>query len=65
MSRAQGEIEHWEEYDYVIVNHALEPAIDAAHAILQSERLRRPRQHGLAAFVAQLHVPPVPQGASQ
>lgn len=64
MSRAQEEIGHWEEYDYVIVNHTLEPAIDAAHAILQSERLRRARQHGLAEFVTQLSLP-ANQGVSR
>ncbi len=54
MSKAAGEISHWPEYDYVIVNDD----IDAAHAkilsILMAERLKRARQIGLSDFVREL-----------
>ena len=53
-SKAAGEISHWPEYDYVIVNDD----IDVAHAkilsILMAERLKRARQIGLSDFVREL-----------
>ena len=52
MARASAEISHWGEYDYVVVNRELSAAIADVRAILAAERLRRPRQVGLAAFVA-------------
>ena len=51
MSRAAGEMSHWPEYDYVIVNRDIDQSIEQARAILTAERLRRDRQKGLAAFV--------------
>ena len=54
MAKANDEISHWAEYDYVVVNDDL----DAAHAkiatILQAERLKRTRQTGLHGFVGSL-----------
>jgi guanylate kinase len=51
MSKAESEMSHWAEYDYVVVNHHLDDSVEAVKAILQSERLKRRRQVGLAAFV--------------
>lgn len=52
MARASAEMSHWGEYDYVVVNQELSAALADVRAILAAERLRRPRQVGLAAFVA-------------
>ena len=54
MSRAADEMSHWPEYDYVIVNCALEESVARVRAILWAERLRRQRQPGLAEFVKRL-----------
>lgn len=51
MAQASGEISHWAEYDYVIVNHDLAESSRALRAILAAERLRRDRMSGLSAFV--------------
>ena len=51
MAKANEEMSHWSEYDYVIVNSFLERALQEAHEIIQAERLRRDRQSGLASFV--------------
>jgi guanylate kinase len=54
MAAAAAEIEHWDEYDYVIVNADLEQSEAALRAILAAERVRRARQTGLEAFVRQV-----------
>jgi guanylate kinase len=54
MAKAAGEISHWPEYDYVIVNDDLDPAHAKIKSILQAERLRRTRQIGLSDFVRDL-----------
>lgn len=51
VAAAAGEIVHWAEYDYVIVNHDLDASFAALCGILAAERHRRARQTGLAAFV--------------
>lgn len=51
---ARAEIEHWREYDYVIVNEDLQRTLGAVRAILAAERLRRARQSSLDSFVANL-----------
>jgi guanylate kinase len=51
MAAAAAEIEHWGEYDYVLINADLEASGAALGAILAAERLRRVRQTGLDAFV--------------
>jgi guanylate kinase len=51
LAAAAAEIEHWGEYDYVIVNADLEASVARLAAILAAERVRRERQTGLAAFV--------------
>ena len=52
MARAAAEIEHWDEYDYVVVNADVDEALAEIKCILAAERLRRDRQSGLDAFVA-------------
>jgi guanylate kinase len=54
MAKANDEISHWAEYDYIIVNRNLEEAKKQVRAILDAERLRRGRQTGLADFVKQI-----------
>jgi len=51
MAKAAGEMSHWAEYDYVVVNHDLERAFNDVRAILAAERLKRERQTGLSTFV--------------
>lgn len=52
MAAAAAEIEHWSEYDYVIVNADVEHSTAGLRSILAAERLKRERQSGLDAFVA-------------
>lgn len=54
LTNARSEMQHWREYDYVIVNEDLDTAFKSAQAIVQAERLRRDRRHGLFDFVANL-----------
>lgn len=54
MERALDEISHWDKYDYVIVNDSIESSLQKILYILQAERLKRSRQHGLGDFVATL-----------
>jgi guanylate kinase len=54
MAKSAEEMSHWPEYDYVIVNDTVEQSIAEAQAIVTAERLRRPRQTGLADFVDRL-----------
>jgi guanylate kinase len=51
MAKADGEISHWAEYDYVIVNDDLDRALANIGAVLAAEQLRRTRQIGLSGFV--------------
>lgn len=51
MAKAADEMSHWAEYDYVIINRDLDASVAAVNAILQSERLKRRRQIGIAEFV--------------
>jgi guanylate kinase len=54
MSKAADEMSHWAEYQYVIVNRALEDSVAKVQAILTAERLKRDRQSGLSEFVRDL-----------
>ena len=51
---ASNEIQHWQEYDYVVVNYDLVQSVEAVRSILAAERLRRARLTGLKAFVQNL-----------
>jgi guanylate kinase len=54
MGKAAGEMSHWPEYDYVIVNRDKPEAFAEVRAILAAERLKRERQIGLSDFVRAL-----------
>jgi guanylate kinase len=54
MAKSAEEMSHWPEYDYVIVNRAIEDSVAQVLAIVSAERLRRKRQVGLAGFVERL-----------
>jgi len=54
MAEAAGEISHWPEYDYVIINDDLERAAEDIRAILRAERLKRHRRTGLHDFVREM-----------
>jgi guanylate kinase len=54
MLGASNEIQHWDEYDYVVINHDVECSVAAVRAILAAERLRRSRLTGLKDFVQNL-----------
>ena len=54
ISAASGEISHWPEYDYVIVNEVVDESFATLTAILTAERNRRARMLGLMDFVRAL-----------
>jgi guanylate kinase len=51
MAKAAGEMSHWPEYDYVIVNRDIDEAFAEVQAVLAAERRKRERQIGLSDFV--------------
>ena len=53
MRGASNEIQHWGEYDYVVINHDIDQALAAVRAILPP-RLRCTRLTGLKDFVQNL-----------
>jgi len=54
MSRANDEISHWDEYDYVIINDSIDASLQKILYILKAERLKRKRQKTMSEFVTQL-----------
>lgn len=54
LQNARDEIEHWTEYDYVVVNDDLDRAFKEVVSIVTAERLRRDRRPGLFDFVSGL-----------
>jgi len=54
MARAQGEISHWDGYDYVVVNDDIDACFAQVVQILGAERMKRARQTGLIGFVREL-----------
>lgn len=54
LKNARVEIEHWKEYDFVIVNDDLDRAFAEVRAIVTAERLRRDRRPGLFDFISGL-----------
>lgn len=51
MKGASRELEHWAEYDYIIINDDLRVSEAKLNAILYSEKQKRIRQSGLVEFV--------------
>ena len=56
MAKANNEISHWAEYDYVVINDDLDATLAKIQTILAAERLKRGRQTGIHDFVNQLMV---------
>ena len=54
MAKAADEMSHWQEYDYVVINHDIDQAFADVIAILAAERVKRDRQVGLSDFVRSL-----------
>jgi len=54
MARANNEISHWAEYDYVVINDDLDATLAKIRTILAAERMKRGRQTGIPAFVGKL-----------
>ena len=54
MARANAEISHWAEYDYVLINDDAEHCRKLVHTILKAERLKASRRVFLHDFVRSL-----------
>ena len=54
MTKSIGEIMHWKEYDYVIVNSNFEQTLHEVKSIVTSEKLRRVRNSQLEEFIKTL-----------
>ena len=54
MTKSIGEIMHWKEYDYVIVNNDFEQTLNEVKSIITSEKLRRVRNSQLEDLVETL-----------
>lgn len=51
LETAVGEMKHWSEYDYVVVNDDLERALGNVRAILQAERLKQKRSPAIGPLI--------------
>jgi guanylate kinase len=54
LANARKEIEHWRDYDYVVINRDLDRAYQQVLSIVAAERLRRDRSLGLFDYVTRL-----------
>jgi guanylate kinase len=54
MSRADAEISHWPEYEYVLVNRDTNECLAQVQTIVAAERLKTRRQTNLASFTRSL-----------
>lgn len=54
LANAREEIQHWQEYDYVVVNEDLQQSLGEVEAILRAERLKHGRRVGLNGLVQRL-----------
>ena len=54
MTKSIGEIMHWKEYEYVIVNNNFEQTLHEVKSIITSEKLRRVRNSQLEEFIETL-----------
>ena len=54
MAKANNEISHWAEYDYVVINDDLDSTLQKIRTILDAERMKRGRQTGIAEFARKL-----------
>jgi guanylate kinase len=58
MRRASGEIGHWGEYDYVLINQEVDECLGEVMTIIRAERLRRSRRPYLTDVTRQLNERP-------
>ena len=56
MSRADSEISHWPEYEYVLINFDTDECVGQVRAIVAAERLKTRRQTNLVSFTRSLGV---------
>jgi guanylate kinase len=56
MARADSEISHWPEYEYVLVNRNAAECLAQVRAIVAAERLKTRRQTNLVSFTRSLGV---------
>ena len=54
MAKANNEISHWAEYDYVVINDDLDATLAKVQTILAAERMKRGRQTDIPGFVSRL-----------
>jgi guanylate kinase len=54
MRRAADEIDHWAEYEYVLVNRDMDSCLEQVRSIVTAERSKKARQTGLVEFVREL-----------
>lgn len=54
MRRAADEIDHWAEYEYVLVNRDMDRCLEQVRSIVSAERSKKARQTGLVEFVREL-----------
>ncbi len=54
LANAAAEIQHWSEYDYVLVNRDLDKSFQRLRSILTAERLKRVHRPDLERFVGKL-----------
>ena len=54
LRNARIEMEHWSEYDHVIINEDLDKSVATVRAILAGARVSRPRYTQMASFVRDL-----------
>jgi guanylate kinase len=54
MRRAADEIDHWAEYEYVLVNRDMDSCVEQVRSIVSAERSKKARQTGLVEFVREL-----------
>lgn len=55
MAKAQSEISHWAEYEYVLINDNLDQCFSQVCTVIETERLRRDCRPGLTGFVNSLN----------
>ena len=56
MLGASNEIQHWKDYDYVVINYDIEQSVAAVRAILDAERLSAEAADGAQGFRPELAV---------
>jgi guanylate kinase len=54
MQLARDEIDHWQEFDHVVINQDFDQAVAAVRAVLHAARIATARQVGLKKFIRRL-----------